>query len=101
MFNMDSYDLAKNMIHMCLYATKDYLNTIIVFKVELYNFWTINELFLLSLHKIIVLFIYLSEIFFRVSLIPLLLCFGPSTFIASALVFGTGLLYGLMSVGKK
>ncbi|VVC44787.1 Hypothetical protein CINCED_3A015137 [Cinara cedri] len=35
------------------------------------------------------------------SLIPLFLCFGPSTFIASALIFGTGLLYGLMSIGKK
>ncbi|XP_050426557.1 calcium channel flower isoform X3 [Adelges cooleyi] len=35
------------------------------------------------------------------SLVPLFMCFGPSTFIASALVFGTGLLYGLMSIGKK
>ncbi|XP_015376645.1 PREDICTED: calcium channel flower isoform X1 [Diuraphis noxia] len=35
------------------------------------------------------------------SLVPMLLCFGPSTLIASALVFCTGLLYGLMSVGKK
>ncbi|XP_050529219.1 calcium channel flower [Daktulosphaira vitifoliae] len=35
------------------------------------------------------------------SIVPLLICFGPSTFIASALVFGTGLLYGLMSIGKK
>jgi len=35
------------------------------------------------------------------SLVPMFLCFGPSTLIASALIFGTGLLYGLMSVGKK
>lgn len=42
-----------------------------------------------------------AALYVGVSLIPLLLCFGPSTFIASALVFGTGLLYGLMSVGKK
>ncbi|XP_025208602.1 calcium channel flower isoform X1 [Melanaphis sacchari] len=40
-------------------------------------------------------------VYVGLSLVPMLLCFGPSTLIASALVFCTGLLYGLMSVGKK
>ncbi|KAH3797106.1 calcium channel flower-like [Dreissena polymorpha] len=35
------------------------------------------------------------------SLLPIILCFSTTTVLGSALVFGTGVLYGMMALGKK
>ncbi|XP_060593892.1 calcium channel flower-like [Ruditapes philippinarum] len=36
-----------------------------------------------------------------IAIVPILICFSATTVLGSALVFGTGVLYGMMALGKK
>ena len=38
---------------------------------------------------------------FRLAIPPIAMCFGLSTLFGSGLIFATGVLYGLMGLGKK
>jgi hypothetical protein len=40
-------------------------------------------------------------LYFRISLPAMFLCAGLSTFLGSAMLFATGVVYGLMALGKK
>lgn len=42
-----------------------------------------------------------AVLYFGISVPPFLFCFGPTSFFGSALIFLTGVLYGLMALGKK
>ena len=40
-------------------------------------------------------------LFFRLSVPPIIMCFGVSTIIGSGLVFATAVVYGMQVMGKK
>ncbi|KAL4218670.1 Calcium channel flower [Mactra antiquata] len=42
-----------------------------------------------------------GALYTSIAIVPVLLCFSTTTVLGSALIFGTGVLYGMMALGKK